>query len=123
MHGAREYSYLFTSGQYGRFYIDSSSHARGRTFQIFLLPEGMTLSKGQTVNKFSPDVVEIFGMLGGDLGWTYGWIHHGKWVDDFQKFVDEKLEKKKIQTELDEKVKKQKEEDSKNKIKSLLESY
>jgi hypothetical protein len=85
----------------------------------------MILETGKSVYSKTPNVVEIFGVLGGHPGWSehYGWIHHGKWVDDFQKLVDEKLENNRIQSELDEEIKKQKEEASKNKIKSLLESY
>ena len=38
MQGAREYARMFSSGQRGRLYLVSGTHARGRTFHIWVLP-------------------------------------------------------------------------------------
>ena len=71
MQGAREYAVLFESGQYGRLYIASGKHARGRTFRIFVLPEGaVTTEKNHWNAPNVPDIVEVFGITSGQPGWT-----------------------------------------------------
>lgn len=77
MLGAREYAELFESGRYGKLRIESGSHARGKTFNIFVIQEGV----GE---------VEVYGVIGGQPGWTewYGWLHKGKWIDDFVEMVE-----------------------------------
>lgn len=95
MQGAREYAVLFESGQYGRLYIASGSHARGRTFRIFVLPEGaVTTEKNNWNAPRVPDIVEVFGIVSGQPGWTetYGWLHKGPWVDDFMALVEKRRE-------------------------------
>lgn len=95
MTGAREYAPLFPEGKYGRLYIDSGRHARGYYFHIWVMPEGLNnFERGKCV--------EVYGIRGGHPGWTewYGWLHQGKWVQDFEemvvKRVDEIQEAKKI---------------------------
>jgi len=86
MEGAGKYAKLFKTGQYGRFFISSDYHARGRTFSIWVLPKGEIVLPG----KFpSAKAVKVYGVTGGFCGWTetYGWLHEGKWVEDFQKMV------------------------------------
>lgn len=86
MNGAREYSKLFKTGQYGRFYIVSGSHARGKTFHIYVLPEGETaISNGQHNGPLNKDAVEVYGITGGQPGWTeaYGWFKEGLWIEEF----------------------------------------
>lgn len=89
MQGAREYARMFKTGQYGRLYITSGSHARGYTFRIQILPEGITAignGPNQCINK---EAVEVYGIRGGQPGWTeyYGWLHEGKWQQDFENLV------------------------------------
>lgn len=76
MNGAREYAYLFSSGQYGKLRLEVGSHARGSTFSIYV-GEG-------------DKEVEVYGMTGGHRGWTesYGWLHKGPWQEDFRKLVE-----------------------------------
>lgn len=86
MRGAREYANMFKTGQYGRLYIVSGSHARGRTFHIFVLPAGETaISNGPNNAPLNKEAVEVYGIISGQHGWTenYGWIHEGRWIDDF----------------------------------------
>lgn len=86
MRGAREYANMFKTGQYGRLYIVSGSHARGKTFHIFVLPKGETgIPNGTNNAPLNKDAVEVYGIINGQPGWTenYGWIHEGKWIDDF----------------------------------------
>ena len=95
MKGAREYSKLFKTGQYGRFYITSGSHARGNTFHIQILPEGEeAIPNGEPNLCLNKDAVKVFGVTGGNRGWSeqYGWLHLGKWVDDFESLCDERRE-------------------------------
>ena len=91
-----EFANLFTTGQYGRFYIVSGSHARGNTFRIQILPEGeKAIANGNQNLCLNKDAVEIYGVVSGNPGWTesYGWLHRGKWEEDFNKLVAEKQKK------------------------------
>ena len=83
MQGAREYAELFSTGRHGRLFLLVGSHARGKTFQIYVLPEGAADSP------LSKDAVEVYGITGGQPGWTetYGWLHRGKWEGDFAELV------------------------------------
>lgn len=86
MKGAREYANLFVTGQYGRMYIVSGNHGRGRTFRIFILPEGEQAKENGPNNAcLNESAVEVYGVVSGQPGWTeeYSWIHYGKWVEDF----------------------------------------
>ena len=103
MLGAREYATLFMSGQYGRLYIESSGHARGKTFHIWVLASEEPLL---THPSSSNSTVEVYGITGGNHGWTetYGWLHRGKWEQDFYALVEkrraaisEKLEQKEFE--------------------------
>ena len=87
MKGAREYAKLFKTGQYGRLYLLSGEHARGYTFHIWVLPDDTTIDDFPW-----KDAVEVYGITGGNPGWTetYGWLHHGKWEQDFTAMVDER---------------------------------
>ncbi len=97
MEGANEYARLFKTGQYGRLYIVSGGHARGRTFKIYVLPEGeVAKGNGESNAPSNDNAVEVYGILGGHPGWTeyYGWIHKGKWCNDFYALVEEKKREK-----------------------------
>lgn len=87
MHGAKEYASIFESGQYGRLFLVSGHHARGKTFHVWVLPDA-TPAQGMpwTVR----DAVEVYGIVGGQPGWSewYGWLHRGKWEEDFAALVE-----------------------------------
>lgn len=90
MQGAREYADLFKTGQYGKLYIESGCHARGKTFKMWVLKDATVIGSEYPLNYHnSPDSVEVYGIIGGQAGWTeyYGWLHKGKWVEDFQNMV------------------------------------
>jgi hypothetical protein len=89
MQGATEYARMFTTGQYGRLYLVSDSHARGETFHIWVLPPDAKLD-GESRPWSLPDAVEVYGIIGGQPGWTetYGWLHKGKWQEDFATLVE-----------------------------------
>ena len=90
MKGANEYAKLIETGQYGKLYITSSSHARGRTFHIQILPEGETaIPNGNCNICLNKDAVEVYGIVSGRPGWSeeYGWLYEGPWQDDFFKLV------------------------------------
>ena len=91
MKGARGYAGLFETGQYGKLYIVSGSHARGKTFHIQVLPEGeRAISNGAGNLCVNENAVEVYGIVGGQPGWTeyYGWKHEGPWQDDFKAEVE-----------------------------------
>ena len=92
MNGAREYAELFKTGEYGKLYIKSDYHARGRTFHIYVGEENKR--------------VEVYGITGGQPGWTetYGWLHEGAWQNDFETLLQTRrleveVEKKKEQAQ------------------------
>lgn len=91
MNGAGEFSGLLKTEQVGRLYIVMGSHARGYTLQIFVLPEG-ELAKPNGPNNacLNADAVEVYGVISGQPGWTesYGWLHIGPWVEDFENLID-----------------------------------
>ena len=102
MQGAFEYANLFKTGQYGRLYLVSGGHARGRTFHIFVLPEGEMVPNSASLN---PNAVEVYGITGGHAIWTetYGWLHEGKWQQDFAAMVKQRQAELSIQTENEQK--------------------
>ena len=91
MNGARRYASLFQTGQVGRLYLVSGSHARGRTFHIYVLPEGAEAKPNGANNApLNSGAVEVYGITGGQPGWTetYGWLHTGRWQEDFEALVE-----------------------------------
>ena len=93
MKGAREYANLFETGQVGRLYLVSGEHARGKTFHIQVLPEGeQAIPNGCNNLCLNTDAIEVYGIIGGQTGWTetYGWLHKGKWQEDFLTLVVKK---------------------------------
>lgn len=115
MKGAREYAELFETGQYGRFYITSGSHAWGKTFHIQLLPEGEKAITSYGNMCLNPNAVIIYGKISGNPGWaeSYGWLYHGKWQADFQKLVADRRKE----------IEKANEQREKQRIKKLLKDY
>ena len=89
MKWAREYATIFRSGQYGKLYLSSGEHARGKTFHIWALPSDTNITRTPWYNK---DAVEVYGILGGQPGWTeyYGWLHRGKWEQDFAELLEKR---------------------------------
>ena len=126
MLGAREYSNLFETGQYGRLYIISGSHARGRTFRIQVLPEGEEAEPNGSGNPcLNRDAVMVYGVVAGNPGWTesYGWLHRGPWVQDFETMVKERRANLELQSaEINKNIAKAKEERLARE-KELLSSY
>lgn len=121
MNGAREFAGLFNTGQYGRLFIESGSHARGSTFRIHVLPSDCEVN----CRPFPEGTVEVYGVVSGQPGWTesYGWLHKGKWQEDFMAMVEvrktfiekqqQNIKSKKEAREVEEQVK----------IKATLDSY
>ena len=123
MKGAREYAELFEqSQQHDKLYLQVESHARGKTFKIWVLPTD-DLIEGSIHNV--EDAVTVYGVVSGNPGWTetYGWIHKGKWVQDFERLVEERKEQLELRRIKEEAKRKQAELDKENKLQSLLNSY
>lgn len=126
MNGAREYAGLFRTGQYGRLFIVSGSHARGSTFHIFVLPDGeKAITNGPSNGPLNKDAVEVYGVVGGNRGWTewYGWLHQGKWQEDFNELVERR--KKEIAALKEDELRAQNEKalSEQKKVSSLLATY
>lgn len=93
MQGAKEFASLFETGQHGQLYLVSGEHARGKTFRIFVLPESeRVMHNGKHNPPLNKDAVEVYGILGGQPGWTeyYGWMRAGKWQQDFERLVEDR---------------------------------
>ena len=80
MTGAKELAELMGSDRYEKLEWVSNTHARGETFHIYILG-----NNGRRT-------VEVYGITGGQPGWTetYGWLHVGPWIADFEKIVQSK---------------------------------
>lgn len=125
MKGAREFAKLFKTGQYGRFYIVSGSHARGATFHIQILPEGEKAETNYGNKCLNSDAVEVYGITGGNPGWTetYGWLHEGAWQDDFMKLVKSKQMELEAKEKQNQATTEEAEQRRRAKEKALLDDY
>ncbi|MCP4159842.1 MAG: hypothetical protein GY760_07200 [Deltaproteobacteria bacterium] len=127
MRGADEYCSVFRkTEQFGKILIVPSSHARGCTFSIYILADGIKYdSEKCNTPHYRDESVEVYGMLGGQRGWTeyYGWIHKGKWCEDFEDIY--KKRKSKIEQDNINRLEriKEKEKEEKELKKSLLDNY
>lgn len=126
MQGAREFSELFSTGQYGRFYFVSGSHARGKTFHIFILPVGANaVPNGNNSAPLNKNAVEVYGIVSGQPGWTekYGWLHHGPWQADFNKIVEGRKSEIFAALKEKERIASENEAATKKRISDLLAAY
>jgi len=126
MKGACEYAGLFKTGQYGRLCIVSGFHARGKTFRIFILPKGEdAIFNGPNNPPLNTDAIEVYGVISGQPGWSeeYGWLHLGKWADDFEVLLQEKIAEEKKRLEVKDEGIRIKEAKEAIRIKKLLETY
>lgn len=125
MTGARKYAGLFKTGQYGRLYITSGSHARGDTFHIQVLPKGEKAKPNYDQQCLNSDAVVVYGVVGGNPGWTesYGWLHKGKWQEDFEKLYQDKLREKEEKENSDKKAAASKTKTDQDHTKELLSNY
>jgi hypothetical protein len=81
---------MFSNEQHGRLYLVCGEHARGKTFHVWVLPAGTAIAGMPWSVK---DAVEVYGITGGQPGWTetYGWLHRGKWEQDFDALVERRI--------------------------------
>lgn len=126
MKGARGIAELFKTGQYGRFYITSSSHARGVTLRVQVLPEGEEAKpNGRNNTCLNSNAVEVYGVINGNPGWTeeYGWIHEGPWQEDFEKLVRSKQMELDHQKQVDQAIDEISANIEKERVRKLLDNY
>lgn len=126
MQGAREFAGLFSTGQHGRLYFVSGRHARGRTFRIFVLPVGAdAVSNGPNNGPLNKNAVEVYGIVSGQPGWTesYGWLHRGRWQEDFNKILEERKAEILAESEEKERIIFENEAATKKRIIDLLAAY
>lgn len=127
MMGADDYCAVFReTEQFGKILLVPSSHARGATFNIYILADGIEYNRKTCESpQYRKDSVEVYGILGGEPGWTeyYGWLHQGKWVKDFRDIYIKR--KCKIEQDNINRSKKAKEREEKEKEikKYLLDNY
>jgi len=123
MKGAAEYAELFSrQEQHGRLLLVPGEHARGKTFQIYVLADD---KKETRMFCKPPGAVEVYGVVSGHPGWTesYGWKHRGPWEDDFLALVEQRRAEKKA-AEIEAERKRTAAEDAKlARTESLLSTY
>ena len=97
MKGADYFCSIFPySEQIGSLYILPSSHARGKTFRIYVLPNGETVIENAGINPpLNKNIVEVYGVISGRPGWTeeYGWLYKGKFQEDFLNALNKRKQK------------------------------
>lgn len=95
MKGADKYTKVFQKAeQIGRLYLLPRHHARGDTFEIYVLPEGESVvENGGSNSPLNKNAVEVYGIISGYAGWdeSYGWLHKGEWVKDFENMYNLRL--------------------------------
>ena len=127
MRGANKFCRTFKeTQQIGRFYLVVASHARGPTFRIFILPDGEKAKpNGGSNAPLNDNAVEVYGIVSGQPGWTesYGWLHKGKWQNDFIALYEERKKRNETVAEQTTKHKEDKQSEEDLRIKGLLELY
>lgn len=127
MRGAREYVVFLLEGQYDRLYIETDSHARGYTLNIYVLPKDTVVTNINELRKikYTESVVKVYGIVSGDYGWTesYGWLHKGPWEKSFYNLVENKKREIAEEKERKEREKRQKEYEEKQRQISTLTEY
>ncbi len=127
MEGANEFCSVFKKAeQVGRLYLLPSHHARGETFRVYVLPEGVKVREnGGTNPPLNKNAVEVYGVVSGNPGWDekYGWLHFGKWQEDFFKIAKERRADLEREKEKQDKYVKEKESKDKKRVNDLLGSY
>ena len=127
MKGADDFCDVFPqSEQIGRLYILPSSHARGRTFRIYVLPENEKVIENGGINPpLNGDAVEVYGVISGQLGWTevYGWLYKGRFIEDFSTILNKRVQlKQEGNLKRNAKIEKEKEREVNRKL-DLLSTY
>ncbi len=124
MTGAREFYDLFPTGQYNKLFIQTGEHARGKTLHIWVVPDGEEFEP-RYERPFNSNAIEVYGIISGLPGWTeiYGWLHKGKWVDDFENLVVSKKLVLKSNEERNKDTKLSVEKIEKERTKKLLSKY
>jgi hypothetical protein len=126
MKGARKYAKLFKTGQYEQLYITSSSHARGMTFRIQVLPKDEKAEPNGSANQcLNSNAIEVYGVISGNPGWTeeYGWKHEGKWQEDFEKLVRSKEMELEAKEKMNQATTEEKAKEERERTKALLGAY
>lgn len=127
MKGANEYCELFNKAeQIGRLYLLPSSHARGPTFHLYVLPEGEKVIENGGFNPpLNKESIEVYGVTGGQRGWTetYGWLHSGAWQEDFSSIVEQKKAEIEVAQKLREEWSKLQQIKDADRLSNLLSNY
>jgi len=126
MKGAREYADLFETGQYGRCYFVSGEHARGKTFEIYVLPAGeVAIPNGSMNPPLNNGAVCVYGVVSGQPGWTeyYGWLRNGLWQDDFHDLVRKAQAKRQVAIRRDKEARTIAADEEEKRISCILSTY
>lgn len=126
MKGADEYCNVFSKPeQIEKLYLLPGSHARGKTFRIYVLPEGENALESLPNAPLNKNTIEVYGAVSGQLGWTevYGWIYKGKWQEDFQRLFEQRKEEIKIKRQTVKRCNQLKKDAKNKKVSELLLSY
>ncbi len=118
-------AHLFPTGQYGRFYVVSNLDDRDTPFRVQVLPAGeAALPNGKPNLCLNSDAVLVYGLLPTeDRHKNSGWLHQGKWIEDFMEMAFAKKAEIDARKEAETAAKNERELAAKNRIQELLARY
>lgn len=121
----RDLARLFPTGQYGRFYVVSNLEDIDTPFRVQVLPAGeAALPNGKPNLCLNSDAVLVYGQLPMEgRHKSSGWLHQGKWVDDFMEMAFAKKAEIDAMKEAETAAKNERELAAKKRIQELLSMY
>jgi len=90
MKGAKEYVDIIYPNQYGQLYIefDRTTYENKIIMNIYVVPHGLDTKKFNLFDNCKQQTVKVYGLTSLSKN-CCGWLHYGKWVEDFKTLVSQ----------------------------------